>query len=153
MRLLLLYLIFNFAFMQTKKEIDNYVFWICRYYRNKNINVDLVSSIITVESQYNVNAVSSKNAFNLMQLRKDAIIDVIKNNPEHCTNWNVTTVRTNWKKNIWAGINYLNQQFINAKDNITNALRMYNGGAKGYYRVKNYQVKVLKLYYKKKEEK
>lgn len=134
----------SFVFAQTKKEMNDYAKYVCLFYTNKQLTGKLITAMMHVESKHNIKAISHKGAHNVMQMTRSAAIDVISWNPDHCKRWTVAFIFINWKANIWAGVCYMNQQFINADGNITNALRMYNGGIKGYKKVKNYHVKVLK---------
>lgn len=142
--LLFMWMLLVSALNASINDITTYADYVCKYYTNKQITGELISNMIFVESSFNKKAVSPCGAHGLMQLRDDAIRDAIYNNPTKCKEWDIQHVQTNWKANVWAGIWYLNQQFINANGNITNALRMYNGGISGYTKVKKYHKKILR---------
>jgi soluble lytic murein transglycosylase-like protein len=99
--------------------------------------------MIYTESSYRVNVVSHKDAHGLLQLRTGAIEDVLRYNPIKCARWTIESVQTNWKRNVWAGIWYMNQQFINANGDLKEALRMYNRGPGCSNYVYTYADKVL----------
>jgi soluble lytic murein transglycosylase-like protein len=113
----------------TRKEIYEYSYYICKYYKEKQLTGDLISAIIERESQWDMAAVGLNGEKGYMQMTVPAIKDVITNNPIKCKGWTIESVQTNWKRNIWSGINYLNQQFLNADGDLREALRMYNRGA------------------------
>jgi hypothetical protein len=151
--IIIILLIFSFLIGRiTAAKVDNnpsqidvveYIYYVCRYYPEKQLNTKLITSIIAHESKWNPDAVGRDGETGFMQLMVPAIKDTIKNNPTRCSNWSISEVQGDWRKNIWSGINYMNQQIINADGDIKEALRMYNQGASSTYTNYTYAETVL----------
>lgn len=102
-------------------KYQNEIVAMCEKY---NLDPSLVASLINVESSYEENAKSNKNAIGLMQIKLDTANYIAKLNNKKEVNENELFVPTT---NIEFGcmyLNYLNKKF----NNIYTALAAYNAG-------------------------
>lgn len=87
-----------------------------------NVDPDLVSAIITVESGYNINAVSSKGARGLMQLMPATANEVARGEMANVSNLFDPEV------NIKLGVKYLSNLMVKYDNNLELVLAAYHAG-------------------------
>lgn len=102
--LLILFLIFfvSRAYAQTKSEIIKYANIVSDCF---NIPDYILPAIIQVESSFNHNSISKKNAVGLMQITPVAFCDYTNYSGYYISNFNA--IKKCWKLNIWVGAWYL----------------------------------------------
>ena len=124
----------------TRKDIDKIVDY---YSRQKGVPAGLVHSLIKVESDYNVEAISPKGAMGLVQLMPQTAMELGVENP------------FDPEENIRGGVTYLKSLIDRNKGDYRLALAAYNagqsnvdraGGIPNFKETKEYVRKVLDLY-------
>lgn len=95
-------------FFETLFCFSNYIKQCSEFYQ---IPEELIKAIITVESSWDQNAISHKNAYGLMQITEPAYNHYRKLNPKWSKVWisNFDVVKKDWKANINVGCWYLKQ--------------------------------------------
>lgn len=107
-----------------KKEYTEYV---SKYSREYNVDENLVYAVIKAESNFNVNAKSSKNAIGLMQIMKETAKDIIKKIDLQLTDEELEIKLQEADFNINLGTKYLSI-LIEKYQNIEIAITAYNAG-------------------------
>ncbi|MCL1865196.1 MAG: lytic transglycosylase domain-containing protein [Spirochaetes bacterium] len=124
----------------TRKDIDKIVDY---YSRKTGVPSDLVHSLIKVESDYNVEAVSRKGAMGLVQLMPETAMELGVENP------------FDPEENIKGGVTLLKNLIDRNNGDYKLALAAYNagqrsvdraGGVPNFKETKEYVKKVLDLY-------
>lgn len=104
-----------------KKEYSEYV---SKYSKEYNIDENLIYAIIKAESNFDINAVSNKNAMGLMQLMYSTANDVAKRNQIELTEENIFQPEIN----INIGTKYL-ATLLEKYKCVEVALAAYNAGS------------------------
>ena len=97
---------------------------IAKYAKKYGVAPDLVKSVVSIESSFRPNVISSKDCKGLMQLSKAAVITI----------WGKKKAETKWKKifdpetNIETGTRYLKKWLTYYDGNVNKALVDYNWG-------------------------
>lgn len=133
----------NFSWTKNQKKYDLTIRHVARTYKLPHT---LLHAVITAESSYNPDAVSSAGAVGLMQLM-----------PETAKRYGVSD-RRNPKQNIYGGSRYLRDLLKLFDNNVVLALAAYNAGEGAvkkygntippYRETRNYVNKVIKYYRK-----
>lgn len=133
-------ILFSFSFSQTKSEIIDFCNYVSDYYKQPR---EILPAIVLVESSFIQNSISSKNAYGLMQVTKDAYYDYkrILKNP-YVTNFD--QVKYEWKNNIRVGSWYLFVFLMQIKKlSYKEAITCYFWGSENLY------IKSTETYYNK----
>lgn len=96
-------ILFSFSIAQTVQEVNSFCDLVSDYYKQPK---EILPAIIRVESDYEQNSISSKGAYGMMQITRDAFNDYqrILKKP-YVTDFE--RVKYNWKDNIRVGAWYL----------------------------------------------
>jgi len=118
---------FGFALYKTYQAINHPIKYkdeIIFYAKKYNLDASIIASLINVESSYNKNAKSNKNAIGLMQIKLDTANYLNEiNNKKMISEDELFNVETNIKY----GCEYL-RYLINKFDDIYTSLAAYNAG-------------------------
>jgi len=121
--LIFLFIISGFVCFYVSHNFKNIKNYVEKHSNDKPFSVSLVLSVIKVESNFNADAVSSKNAKGLMQIKDDTFEFVCEKYDLDLSGSDIFDA----EKNIIVGITYLGYLYEKYKD-IDLALCAYNAG-------------------------
>ncbi|MBS4535934.1 lytic transglycosylase domain-containing protein [Clostridium sp. D2Q-14] len=123
--LILVITVLSIKFVKEKIYPLKYKEYILMYCDDYNVDPNLVAAIISVESKFNKDVVSSKGAIGLMQILPETAIWISQQNSmKEFEEWMLYTPEVNIKMGTWY-INHLYKQF----EDIDLILAAYNGGS------------------------
>jgi len=124
-KILIIIILLGFVCANNSKY-TSYIKFCSSFY---NIPYEIVVAMIHTESTFKKNAVSSKQAYGLMQVRECAYKDWYRLNPFYRKYYpTFESVKTNWKANVNIGCWYLKRICYKVKGTWKGALTAYNHG-------------------------